>query len=211
MAKVIKAKVSPVIPTVDAKPIDKAAALKAAQDAAVAVFGEHSTAFDALEGIGKRLTDCIIVIHNLTMPGRDRELGMRPLIDAVCAKRNTDEKGAKKYLSVYISNARKAVELRDAGVAVESTAIKAVRDAGKAKEGKASEASEAKPRGGRTPKADLEKVMDYARPMLAGLKEAQSKTGGYSQAVELLMWTAQEMKYEVVYNAQHKTLVVTIK
>jgi hypothetical protein len=208
MAKTIKAKnVAPTV-AVEAKPIDKAIALKAAQDAAVAVFSEHSAAFDALEGIGKRLTDCIITIHNLTMPGRDRELGMRPLIDAVCAKRNTDEKGAKKYLSTYVSNARKAVELRDAGVAVETTTIKAVKDAAK-KKGAAT--GEPKSRGGRTPKADLEKVMDYARPLLAGLKEAQSKTGGYSQAVELLLWTAQEMKYEAVYNSQHKTLVVTIK
>ena len=68
MAKVLKAK--PVIPTaiaqVEVKPIDKAIALKSAQDSAVAAVGQHVEVSIALGKIGEVLTKALITIYQLT-------------------------------------------------------------------------------------------------------------------------------------------------
>jgi hypothetical protein len=206
MAKVIKAKVAPVIPVADAKPVDRAAAIKAASDTAIAVFLEHSTAFDVYTKIGERLTAAIMAIFKLTVEGRERELAMRPLLDAVAEKRGTDEKGAKKYLSNYVTNARKAIDIEGKGEALASVSIKSVNAAEKK-----SDKPKAKGKGGQGPGTALDKVMNYNRPHIATLAETPAATGGHSQLVELLLWQAHEAKAEAVYSAQHGTVVITFK
>ena len=206
MAKVLKSKVAPVVPVVDAKPVDRAAAIKAASDTAIAVFLEHSAAFDTYTKIGERLTAAIMVIYKLTPVGRERELAMRPLLDAVAEKRNTDEKGAKKYLSNYMTNARKAIDMEEKGEAPASVSIKAVNAAEKK-----SDKPKTKGNGGQVPGTPLEKVMNYNRPHIATLAETPAATGGHSQLIELMLWQAREAKAEAVYSAQHGTVVITFK
>lgn len=194
--------------------IDAAILVKKAQDEACVLIPELSSLDNKRERIGEKLTNALIVIFNNTAPGNARDLAMRPLYDAVVkARANGDEsygeKQARKYLSNYISNARKAIDLQvpvDNGASV---SITAVNKAAAEKNGQTSKTSTG--RGGQVGKVNIDKAMDYLRPMLEGLKDTPSSEGAYQQATQLIMWIARECKYEAVYNGQHKTLVVTVK
>ncbi len=208
-----KKNAAPVVPVavveapVAVKPIDAAIALKAAQDKGIALIRRHIAVGTVYGRIGTDLTNAIIEIFNLARPGRERDLAMRPLLDAVMEKRDCDEKGAKKYLSPYLTNARKAL---DNGLAVDGDkklSIDAVKKAVAEKTGQAPEAK----RGGAQVKSPLEKAMDYIRPHIASLAETPSNTGGYSQMVEFLIWAAHEAKMEATYNGQHKVLNIKHK
>lgn len=209
MAKTIKAVAAPVAPVV--KPIDAAVAIKAAQTEACTLIAELSDLDNKREKVGEKLTAAIIIIMRNTAAGNERDVAMRPLLDAtVKARANGDknygEKEAKRYLANYLTNARKAI---DAGLPTDSGSLSVRKVTEAAKE--ANKGKAPAKRRGRIAKGDLEKAMDYVRPMLAGLKDAASATGAHSQAVEFLLWAARECKYEAVYNGQHKTLVVTVK
>jgi hypothetical protein len=213
MAKVLKSKTAPVIPVavvpVEVKPIDAAVALKAAQDKGIALIKRHIAVGTVYGRIGSDITNALIEIYKLTLPGRERDVAMRPLYDAVMEKRDCDEKAAKKYLSTYVTNARKAL---DNGLPIDGDtklSLDAVKKAVAEKTGKAPEP--AKSKGGQVPGTALDKVMNYNRPHIATLAETPAATGGHSQLVELLMWQAREAKAEAVYSAQHGTVVITFK